>query len=179
MRKELEEERTPQKKLRKLDEGIVDGTCLALAGLNRMDMTQHVTRVLEFDEMLPAVAQGAIGIQCRDGDEKIMTYLDALNCQNTKLAVDCERAFLGVACAEVDKGAIAPGCPLDCRGHGMCVSGLCMCAPGFAGTTCLPTLGPVGSLGVPAGVKLRELEERQALRNANRRHPVENRLHLG
>ena len=91
----------------------------------------------------------------------------------------CERGFLGVACAEVDKGAIAPGCPLDCRGHGMCVSGVCMCAPGFAGTTCLPTLGPVGSLGVPAGVKLRELEERQALRNANRRHPVENRLHLG
>ena len=83
-----------QTRLRKLDEGIVDGTCLALAGLNRMDMTQHVTRVLEFDEMLPAVAQGAIGIQCREGDERVMRYLDALNHPATKLAVDCERAFL-------------------------------------------------------------------------------------
>jgi hydroxymethylbilane synthase len=44
--------------------------------------------------MLPAVAQGAIGIQCREGDEKVLTYLAALNCPNTKLAVDCERAFL-------------------------------------------------------------------------------------
>ena len=59
-----------------------------------MNMTQHITRVLEFDEMLPAVAQGAIGIQCREGDEKTLRYLDALNCKDTKTAVDCERAFL-------------------------------------------------------------------------------------
>jgi hydroxymethylbilane synthase len=83
-----------QTRLKKLGEGIVDATLLAKAGLNRMGMTEHITEVLEWDTMLPAVAQGAIGIQCRDGDEKIMTYLDALNCQNTKLAVDCERAFL-------------------------------------------------------------------------------------
>ena len=36
------------------------------------EMTQHLTSVLEFDEMLPAVAQGAIGIQCREGDERVM-----------------------------------------------------------------------------------------------------------
>ena len=44
--------------------------------------------------MLPAVAQGAIGIQCREDDETTQKYLAALNCENTKLAVDCERAFL-------------------------------------------------------------------------------------
>jgi len=83
-----------QTRLKKLNEGIVDATLLALAGLNRMDMTKHLTNVLEWDEMLPAVAQGAIGIQCREGDERIMRYLDALNHPETKVCVDCERAFL-------------------------------------------------------------------------------------
>jgi hydroxymethylbilane synthase len=83
-----------QTRLKKLQEGIVDATLLAKAGLNRMGMTEHITQVLEWDEMLPAVAQGAIGIQCREGDEKTLGYLAALNCANTKLAVDCERAFL-------------------------------------------------------------------------------------
>lgn len=44
--------------------------------------------------MLPAVAQGAIGIQCRAGDSKALRYLSALNHAHTKAAVDCERAFL-------------------------------------------------------------------------------------
>jgi len=83
-----------QTRLKKLDEGVVDATLLAKAGLNRMDMTQHITNVLEWDEMLPAVAQGAIGIQCREGDERIMRFLDALTDKPTKIAVDCERAFL-------------------------------------------------------------------------------------
>jgi len=83
-----------QTRLKKLNENIVDATLLALAGLKRMEMTQHLTAVLEWDEMLPAVAQGAIGIQCREGDERILKYLDALNHPETKTAVDCERAFL-------------------------------------------------------------------------------------
>mmetsp|Transcript_31126 Transcript_31126/g.85160 ORF Transcript_31126/g.85160 Transcript_31126/m.85160 type:complete len:360 (+) Transcript_31126:1-1080(+) len=83
-----------QTRLKKLNENIVDATLLALAGLKRMEMTQYITAVLEWDEMLPAVAQGAIGIQCREGDERVMRYLDALNDPDTKTAVDCERAFL-------------------------------------------------------------------------------------
>jgi len=83
-----------QTRLKKLSEGIVDATMLAKAGLNRMNLEEHITAVLEWDTCLPAVAQGAIGIQCREGDEKIMRYLDALNDPATKTAVDCERAFL-------------------------------------------------------------------------------------
>ncbi|CAM9699024.1 unnamed protein product [Heterosigma akashiwo] len=83
-----------QTRLRKLDEGVVDATLLALAGLKRMDMDDVATKVLEFDEMLPAVAQGAIGIQCRENDESAQRYLAALNHADTKTAVDCERAFL-------------------------------------------------------------------------------------
>lgn len=83
-----------QTRLRKLDDGVVDATLLAIAGLKRMSMDDCATSVLEWDEMLPAVAQGAIGIQCRSDDERSLKYIDALNHPDTKACVDCERAFL-------------------------------------------------------------------------------------
>lgn len=83
-----------QTRLRKLSEGVVDATLLALAGLARMDMTHHATSIIEQDDMLPAVAQGAIGITCRKDDTVMMDFLSALNHQDTKTCVDCERAFL-------------------------------------------------------------------------------------
>lgn len=83
-----------QTRLRKLDDGVVDATLLAIAGLKRMDMDGCATSVLDWDEMLPAVAQGAIGIQCRSDDERSLKYIDALNHPDTKVCVDCERAFL-------------------------------------------------------------------------------------
>eukprot|EP01018_Ginkgo_biloba_P009092 Gb_08885 [translate_table: standard] len=83
-----------QTRLRKLKEGAVQATLLALAGLKRLNMTQHVTCVLSTDEMLPAIAQGAIGIACRSDDDKMAHYLAALNHEETRLAVACERAFL-------------------------------------------------------------------------------------
>lgn len=83
-----------QTRLRKLDEGVVDATLLAHAGLIRMEMTEFLTAVLDMDEMLPAVSQGAIGIQCREDDETSLKYLSALNHPETKTCVDCERAFL-------------------------------------------------------------------------------------
>jgi hydroxymethylbilane synthase len=83
-----------QTRLRKLDDGVVDATLLAIAGLKRMNMDGCATSVLDWDEMLPAVAQGAIGIQCRSDDERSLKYIDALNHPDTKTCVDCERAFL-------------------------------------------------------------------------------------
>lgn len=83
-----------QTRLRKLSDGVVDATLLAVAGLNRMNMQDCITKVLEWDEMLPAVAQGAIGIQCRSDDERSLKILAALNCPDTKVCVDCERSFL-------------------------------------------------------------------------------------
>lgn len=83
-----------QTRLRKLDDGVVDATLLAIAGLKRMDMDSCATAVLDWEEMLPAVAQGAIGIQCRSDDERSLKYIDALNHPETKSCVDCERAFL-------------------------------------------------------------------------------------
>ncbi|KAK8475109.1 hypothetical protein V6N13_102579 [Hibiscus sabdariffa] len=83
-----------QTRLRKLSDGVVKATLLALAGLRRLSMTENVTSVLSIDEMLPAVAQGAIGIACRTNDEKMANYLASLNHEETRLAVACERAFL-------------------------------------------------------------------------------------
>jgi len=83
-----------QTRLRKLDDNEVDATLLAIAGLKRMDMDGCATTVLEWDEMLPAVAQGAIGIQCREEDERSIKYITGLNHEPTKACVDCERAFL-------------------------------------------------------------------------------------
>jgi hydroxymethylbilane synthase len=85
---------------------VVDATLLALAGLKRLGMTDVIAsaQTIEWDEMLPAVAQGAIGIQCRSDDAQALKYLAALNHHETKLAVDCERAFL----AELDGNCRTP-----------------------------------------------------------------------
>ena len=83
-----------QSRIRKLKEEVVDCTLLALAGLKRMDLTEHATKILDFEDMLPAVAQGAIGIACRTNDDKMQEYLSKLNHEETRLAVECERNFL-------------------------------------------------------------------------------------
>lgn len=64
------------------------------AGLKRLDMTQHITKILSIEDMLPAVAQGAIGIACRTEDEPAAKYLSKLNHEDTRVAVVTERAFL-------------------------------------------------------------------------------------
>lgn len=85
-----------QTRLRKLKEGDVHATLLALAGLKRLDMAENATSVLPVEEMLPAVAQGAIGIACRTNDDTMINYISSLNHEDTRLAVACERAFLEV-----------------------------------------------------------------------------------
>lgn len=83
-----------QTRLRKLKGGDVDATLLAYAGLKRMNMTEHATTVLEWEQMLPAISQGAISFQCRSDDERTLKYLRPLSHEATMQAVRCERAFL-------------------------------------------------------------------------------------
>ncbi|HEX2380469.1 MAG TPA: hydroxymethylbilane synthase [Methyloceanibacter sp.] len=82
-------------RLRKLEEGRADATLLALAGLERLGLTSHATSILSTEVMLPAVAQGAIGVTCRSDDAKTRTLLKALNDDLAATTVACERAFLG------------------------------------------------------------------------------------
>jgi len=87
---------TVQTRLKKLDAGEVDGTLLAAAGLNRMDMIQHATELLDPTAFVPAVGQGAIGITCRTGDDRCNAYLAKLDHAETQVRVAAERAFLAV-----------------------------------------------------------------------------------
>ena len=62
-----------QTRLKKLEAGGVHATLLALAGLKRLNVAESATSLLSVDEMLPAVAQGAIGIACRSNDDKMVS----------------------------------------------------------------------------------------------------------
>jgi len=83
-----------QTRLRKLAEGQADATLLALAGLNRLGNTEVITEILEPDIVLPAVAQGAIGITCRTDDARSSNFIRAINHDQTMTRVTCERAML-------------------------------------------------------------------------------------
>jgi len=82
-------------RLSKLAEGQADATLLALAGLERLGLASRATAILSTEEMLPAVAQGAIGVTCRSDDAKTRALLAPLDDAASATAVACERAFLG------------------------------------------------------------------------------------
>ena len=85
-----------QTRLAKLDRGEVDATLLAMAGLRRLGLTDHVTAVLDTDDFLPAVGQGAIAIAIRAGDERVSEALRPILDEPTGHALAAERAFLTV-----------------------------------------------------------------------------------
>jgi hydroxymethylbilane synthase len=129
-------------RLKKLEQGIVDATLLALAGLERLGLTGHVTSVLPTDEMLPAVAQGAIGVSCRSDDLETRELLQALNDASTATAVACERAFL----AQLDGSCRTP------------IAGLAEIADG--------ALRFRGLVLTPEGTEWHEIEQRGAPEDA-------------
>ncbi|SEN98205.1 hydroxymethylbilane synthase [Paracoccus alcaliphilus] len=83
-----------QTRLQKLADGVAVATFLAMAGLHRLGMTQVARTQISPDEMLPAVAQGAIGIERRADDQAIARLLEPINDHPTALRVAAERAFL-------------------------------------------------------------------------------------
>ncbi|GIL40790.1 hydroxymethylbilane synthase [Roseiterribacter gracilis] len=85
-----------QTRLAKLDAGDVDATLLAVAGLNRLGHAELIQHALDPTELLPAVAQGAVGCVARAGDETVAALLAALDCAATRQRVEAERALLTV-----------------------------------------------------------------------------------
>jgi len=83
-------------RLKKLEDGVVDATILAVAGLKRLGLEHLIKNILEPEVMLPAVAQGAVGIEVRGNDARVKEILSAVHCGVTELRVTAERAFLGV-----------------------------------------------------------------------------------
>jgi hydroxymethylbilane synthase len=81
-------------RLRKLREQELDGIILAQAGLERLGLRDAVTEILDPRWMLPAVGQGAIGLECREEDADTLHFVEALNHSDTWNAVRAERAML-------------------------------------------------------------------------------------
>jgi hydroxymethylbilane synthase len=105
-----------QTRLRKLDEGVAACTFLAMAGLNRLGRADLATAAIDPEVMLPAVAQGAIGIERREDDIRVADMLAAIHDPVTGLRLAAERAFLAAldgSCetpiaglAEIDGGTL-------------------------------------------------------------------------
>ena len=83
-------------RLRKLESGAADATLLAVAGLKRLGLLSAATAMLEVDEFLPAVGQGAIGIETRADDGATRALVAMINDPDTATALAAERAFLAV-----------------------------------------------------------------------------------
>ena len=83
-----------QTRLRKLSDGVASATFLAMAGLNRLGRPEVAQSALNPEEMLPAVAQGAIGIERRLDDTRVGTMLEAIHDTTTGQRLAAERAFL-------------------------------------------------------------------------------------
>jgi hydroxymethylbilane synthase len=94
-------------RLRKLDAGDYDAIILASAGLRRLGLQHRISAPIEIEEMLPAVGQGALGIETRN-DEELASLLAPLNHQETRAACMAERALLR---------ALGGGCQLPIAGH--------------------------------------------------------------
>ena len=83
-----------QTRMRKLEDGVADATFLAMAGLTRLGMAEVARSAIAPEEMLPAVAQGAIGIERRSADARVAGLLAAIHDRDTGLRLAAERAFL-------------------------------------------------------------------------------------
>lgn len=91
-------------RLQKLDEGAYQAIILAESGLKRLGLTERITHVIDRGVMIPAVGQGALGIECREEDAYVREVLAHLNDLSTFLCVTAERAMLKALRA----GCLAP-----------------------------------------------------------------------
>ncbi len=101
-------------RLGKLDAGDYDAIVLACAGLRRLGMQERITLALADELMLPAIAQGVIGIECRSGDTRVHDLIDALNHTATATRTRAERAM---------NARLAGGCQAPVAGYSEILDG--------------------------------------------------------
>ena len=102
-------------RLGKLDGGDYDAIVLACAGLKRLGLSARITRELPPEEMLPAIAQGVIGIECRVDDERINSLIESLNHAATRQRTAAERAM---------NATLAGGCQAPVAGYSVLNDGI-------------------------------------------------------
>ncbi|MBF0153150.1 MAG: hydroxymethylbilane synthase [Magnetococcales bacterium] len=142
----------------KMVAGEYHAIILAAAGVQRLQLTQHVVEYLDSDRMLSAIGQGAIGIEMRADDPQIAAILDPLNHPPTRLCVRAERAFLAT---------LEGGCQVPIGGHAR-LDGSTLSLEGIvAGVTGTPLIrgrrrGPVNDPEALGVALARELLDRGA-----------------
>ena len=143
-------------RLRKLNEGVAEATFLACAGLNRLGLSHHITAIMEMSDMLPAVAQGAIGIEIRKADVKTRALLEAINHHDTAIAVACERAFLvtleGSCKTPIAGHATLHGSHLHFRGQALTLDGKEIFEHALSGA-----IEDAEAMGIEAGERVKTL----------------------
>jgi len=95
-------------RLQRLTEGRYDAIILASAGLIRLGLSDRITHMLDTEVCLPAIGQGAVGIECRAGDERVNDLIAALGCRDTQVCVSAERAL---------NRRLEGGCQVPIAGH--------------------------------------------------------------
>jgi hydroxymethylbilane synthase len=141
-------------RLRKLAAGAVDATVLAQAGLERLELAPAGASLLPPEIMLPAVGQGAIGVECRADDAPALARLAAIDDAQTAACIGAERALLA---------ALDGSCRTPIAGHATCAGGELRLAALVArpdGSVCFRTtrqgaLADGAALGRDAGLELR------------------------
>jgi hydroxymethylbilane synthase len=105
-------------RLRKLDQGYYDALVLAAAGLERLGLSERVAQYFAVEQMCPAVGQGALAIEAREGDERIERAVRPLDDPSSRCAVRAERAMLR---------RLGGGCQAPIAAHAWSVGGnLCL-----------------------------------------------------
>jgi hydroxymethylbilane synthase len=144
-------------RLRKLDAGEMDAMLLALAGLKRLGLEARAAQTL--DDFLPALGQGAIGIEIREADTHAREIVAQLNDRDTELALTCERAFqlaLGGSCRSPMAGlARVAGGQLAFRGEVLAPDGSESVSARFQLALGADALGDATREGRAAGLSIR------------------------
>ena len=102
-------------RLGKLDAGDYDAIVLACAGLKRLGLSERITHALTPEEMLPAIAQGVIGIECRVDDARVRGLIEPLNHAKTQQRTHAERAM---------NATLAGGCQAPVAGYSLLHAGV-------------------------------------------------------
>jgi len=100
-------------RLKKMVSGGLDALILAAAGLRRLGLGDRIRTLLPPGEMIPAVGQGALGLEIRKGDDPVLDIIGFLHHRSTDLAVKAERAFLR---------RLGGGCQVPVAGHAQLVN---------------------------------------------------------
>ena len=109
-------------RLRKLQDGVYDAIVLASAGLNRLGLSAPYMHSFAPQSFLPAVGQGALGIECREDDHDLFTLLAQLEDTPTRVCVEAERGFLA---------GLEGGCQVPIAGHARLLDDETLCLEGL------------------------------------------------